>query len=705
MAESWLDELTPPQRDAVTYGDGPLLIIAGAGTGKTRTLVSRVAHLIGRGVSPSRILLLTFTRRSAAEMIARAQRLIQNEAGSRVWGGTFHATANRLLRIYGKALDLPPDFTVMDEGDAGDLMGLIRGEMGLASRERRFPGKRTLVKLYSHTVNAQRSLDEVLARHFTWCAEDRDAIARIFDAYVERKKAQHVLDYDDLLLFWAALCETPQTGQSVADRFEHILVDEYQDTNALQSEILRGMRRRYDNITVVGDDAQSIYSFRAATIRNILDFPDQFGNTQVVTLEQNYRSTTGILEVSNAVMAQASQRYTKELYSSRGAGQRPVLTTCTDEDGQTERVIVNILEHFEQGIPLMSQAVLFRASHHSTLLEIELAQRNIPFHKYGGLKFLEAAHIKDLLAFLRVLENPFDELSWYRILTMFPGVGPKTTHRVLAELGVRGAPQEADGPDVDAPTSPLQILLTGPPRVPAAARESVDQLREVLARCCGRTLTGTESQSTGADEAPVVPSLGVQIDLVRAFYEPIFTRLYDNAAVRARDLEQLAQIAVRYRSRSSFITDLTLDPPNATSDLAQPPYLEEDFLVLSTIHSAKGCEWDVVHILHATDGMIPSDMAVADEAGVDEERRLLYVAMTRAKDWLYVYVPLRYYHTRHRFGDAHSYAQRSRYLTDDVVALFEQRVSGAADADEGARHSSDTVQESPHERVRRLWGC
>ena len=705
MSNPWLSELTPAQREAVTYGDGPLLIIAGAGTGKTRTLVSRVAQLIGEGVSPERILLLTFTRRSAAEMVGRAQRLIQHESGSRVWGGTFHATANRLLRIYGQAVDLPSDFTVMDESDAGDLMGLIRAELGYGSRKKRFVSKQTLVKIYSHTVNAQRSLDEVLARHFPWCADDRDAMAKIFDAYIDRKKAQHVLDYDDLLLFWVALCEAPKTGPIVADRFQHILVDEYQDTNALQSQILQGMRQTYSNLTVVGDDAQSIYSFRAATIRNILDFPEQFSGAHVVTLEQNYRSTTGILDASNAVMAQATQRYTKELFSKRGVGHRPVLTTCRDEDDQTEAVIVNILEHLEQGIALMRQAVLFRAGHHSALLEIALARRNIPFHKYGGLKFIEAAHIKDLLAFLRVLENPYDELSWYRILNMFDGIGPKTAQRIMAELGVRGAPT----PDAEAPTgvalTPLARLFDRPPAIPAAARESFQELRRVLAQCCGRHVNGRASGADeSVDDAPQPPSLAEQIDLVHGFYEPLLERRYDNAAVRSRDLEQLVQIATRYRSRSRFITDLTLDPPNATSDLAQPPHLEEDYLILSTIHSAKGCEWDAVHIIHAADGMIPSDMAVSDEAGVDEERRLLYVAMTRAKDWLYVYFPLRYYHTKHRRGDAHSYAQLSRYLTKDVVAQFEQRAHGDSVEDAAALGASELPAVNPRDRVRKLWG-
>ncbi|MDO8632649.1 MAG: ATP-dependent helicase, partial [Phycisphaerales bacterium] len=352
MTNSWLEGLNPAQRQAVTHGDRPLLIVAGAGTGKTRTLACRVAHLIDRGVSPERIMLLTFTRRAADEMLTRANRLVGQSGGAKVWGGTFHAVANRLLRMYGTAVGLPRDFTIMDESDAADLMNLIRSELGLAKTDRRFPRKATLIKIYSHTVNAQRPLREVFETHFPWCKEDIEGVTQIFELYVRRKQEQHVLDYDDLLLFWSALCGT-RAGANVADQFEHILVDEYQDTNAIQAEILRGMRKRYDNLTVVGDDAQSIYSFRAATIRNILDFPKQFPGTTVVTLEQNYRSTRPILAASNAVMAPARERYTKQLWSTRESEIKPMLVTCADEAQQTDIVCQNNLAHLEQDTPLM----------------------------------------------------------------------------------------------------------------------------------------------------------------------------------------------------------------------------------------------------------------------------------------------------------------------------------------------------------------
>jgi len=696
MASPWLEELNPAQRQAVTHGDGPLLIVAGAGTGKTKTLACRVAQLIDRGVAPERILLLTFTRRAADEMLTRAGRLIGETGGVKVWGGTFHAVANRLLRIHGSAVNLPSDFTVMDESDSADLMNLIRTDLGVAKTERRFPRKNTLVKIYSHTVNAQRPLREVLEIHFPWCGEDIEGIAQIFERYVRRKQEQHVLDYDDLLLFWSALCSTRRVGEKVADQFEHILVDEYQDTNTLQAEILRGMRKRHKNLTVVGDDAQSIYSFRAATIRNILDFPSQFPGTTVVTLEQNYRSTQPILAASNAVMAPARERYTKELWSTRRSEVKPQLVTCLDEARQTDNVCQNILAHLEQGTPLMRQAVLFRAGHHSAVLEVELARRNIPFHKFGGLKFIEAAHIKDMLAFLRILENPFDEISWFRVLQLFEGVGPRTAQRIMDALQVRRpspapAPLQGKG---RGEGSPLARLLTAPPTMPPAARKMLQELRDAFAYCRG---IGDSPSTLPKDEPP----LTLQVERVRKFYDPLFERIYENPAVRSRDLDQLAMIATRYRSRGRFITDLTLDPPRATSDLAQPPFLEEDWLTLSTIHSAKGCEWSVVHIIHAADGMIPSDMAVRDEAGVDEERRLFYVAMTRAKDMLYVYFPLRYYHRRYGLGDAHNYAQLTRFLPPPACALFVKQSVHVSVEDETALEPSGDC--ATYDRVNRLW--
>jgi DNA helicase-2/ATP-dependent DNA helicase PcrA len=536
-----------------------------------------------------------------------------------------------------------------------------------------------------------------------------EPMGRIFEQYVQRKTQNHLLDYDDLLLYWKMLTAAPGVGEKVADRFDHILVDEYQDTNAVQAQILRGMRKKYDNIVVVGDDAQSIYAFRAATIRNILDFPDHFSGATKVALEQNYRSTGPILAASNAVMEQARERYTKELWSNRSSEQKPILVHCEEESDQTDVVCRHVLVHLEEGIPLMEQAVLFRAGHHSADLEVELAKRNIPFHKFGGLRFIEAAHIKDMLAYLRILENPYDQISWFRVLQLMDGVGPRTAQRIMDALAAGAASEPpTDGNGDERPDSkgrpigtrdtvagpripsrsshaslqpPLGRLFSDPPTVPPAARDQFAAMCVALADCSGPLLSArsTDTRKRKGKAPGKKPTVTVQIERIARFYKPILQRTYENAPARLRDLEQLEHIASRYRSRGRFITDLTLDPPTSTSDLAQKPFLEEDYLTLSTIHSAKGCEWRVVHVIHAADGMIPSDMALEDEAGVDEERRLFYVAMTRAKDFLYVYFPLRYYHRRFSLGDGHTYAQLTRFIPDSVRALFEERVAGTSE--------------------------
>ncbi|MFA5192978.1 MAG: ATP-dependent helicase, partial [Verrucomicrobiia bacterium] len=369
---AWLDELNPQQRAAATHGDGPLLIIAGAGTGKTKTLAARVACLLERGVPAERILLLTFTRRAAQEMISRAEHYTRHSSrlavrSSRVWGGTFHAVANRLLRQHGHAVGLTPDFTVLDQSDAEDLLNLVRQEMGLHSREKRFPKKGTLLEIYSKCVNSQQPLEKVVPRDFPWCAGFDEEMTRLFAAYTDRKQQIHVLDYDDLLLFWFHLMRTADGGRRTAERFDHILVDEYQDTNKLQADVLRAMAAAKRNITVVGDDAQSIYGFRAATVRNILDFPKQFPGATVITLEQNYRSVQPILAAANAVIARARHRFTKNLWSERRSEQRPLLVSCVDEAQQCRFVCTRILEQLEAGVPLRRQAVLVRTGHWSDM--------------------------------------------------------------------------------------------------------------------------------------------------------------------------------------------------------------------------------------------------------------------------------------------------------------------------------------------------
>ena len=669
-SHGYLGELNPAQRAAVECGVGdhsaapgpPLLIIAGAGSGKTKTLAHRVAHLILNGADPERLLLLTFTRRAAQEMTRRAQRICARacapERAQRLrWSGTFHSIANRLLRVHAESVGLSPSFTVLDRSDAEDLMNLLRDELGFSRASTRFPKKATCFAIYSHAVNAQRSLEDTLDTTFPWCASWAGALRDLFRAYVEAKQRNHVLDYDDLLLYWYHLMREPTLAAAVRQRFDHVLVDEYQDTNALQAAVLLGLKPDGRGLTVVGDDAQAIFSFRAATVRNIIDFPRQFDPpATVVTLEQNYRSSQPILAAANAVIELARERFAKQLFSTRPSQQRPILVTAEDEPGQVAYVVERILEHREAGIALQRQAVLFRASHHSDALEVELGRRDIPFVKYGGLKFLEAAHVKDVLCVLRWVENPADAVAAFRVLQLLPGVGPTHARGVIAYF----AEHQRDFPALQSVRVP-----------PAAAAE--------WSRLCALLLT-LRQQST--------PWLG-QVHLVRTWYQPHLERLYDSAHVRAGDLEQLEQIAAAYPCRERFLTELTLDPPSASGDEAGVPHLDDDYLVLSTIHSAKGQEWDVVYVLNAVDGCIPSDMATGSPEQIEEERRLLYVAMTRARDHLHLVHPLRFFvHHQPRLGDRHVYAPRTRFIPDAILDRFDRRIYGrdhAADPETNSR--------------------
>ncbi len=674
-AYPWLDELNRQQREAVTHGTGPLLVVAGAGTGKTKTLAYRVAYLISQGTDPGRILLLTFTRRAAQEMLRRAGSVVARgtSATGRVWGGTFHSVANRILRTHAKAIGLRRDYTVLDQGDAEDLINLVRHDLGLHKQEKRFPRKATCLAVYSRCVNTAESLDRVVSRDYPWCDGWTDDLRELFKGYVSRKQKRNVLDFDDLLLYWGLLLEDESAARGLSRMFGSVLVDEYQDTNILQAKILRGMRTDNDNIMVVGDDAQSIYRFRGATVRNILDFPEQFPGTTIVTLEQNYRSTVPILDTANRVIARARERYTKDLWSVKESGQIPQLVTCTDEAEQDEYVIDRVLEHYEQGVPLRRQAVLFRAAHLSDSLEIELTRRNVPYHKYGGLRFLEAAHVKDLVAFLRLLENPRDELAWFRVLQLMDGIGPATASRIIDHV----AEHRGD---------PRSIASFAPP---PAAREAFSSLAELLERVV---------PMGGQDPA-------AQIERIRTFYDPFLPKVYDNPFVRTRDLISLEQIASGYESRRQFLADLQLDPPTSTADLAGASHKDEDWLVLSTIHSAKGCEWDAVYLIHAADGFLPSDLSTGSEEEIEEERRLTYVALTRAKDFLYVTWPLRYYHKWRALSDGHTYAQLSRFFTSEVTRTLEQ-VNAVAEGPDNASGRTEPpfdVELDIAERVRRMW--
>ena len=641
-----MQSLNDQQRAAATFGPSPLLIIAGAGTGKTNTLAHRVAHLIATGTDPSRILLLTFTRRASAEMLRRVENILAASRGakhasllSRVWGGTFHAVANRLLRAHATSLGLGEAFTVIDRSDAEDLLNVVRSELALDKGNVRFPRKGTCLAIYSRCVNAREPIEQVLARHFPWCADFPDPLKSLFKAYVDRKQEQHVLDYDDLLLWWFHLMQDDVLAAEVRRRFDAVLVDEYQDTNFLQASILERMCPDGRGLTVVGDDAQSIYAFRAATVENILDFPKAYPAATVMKLEQNYRSVQPILDATNAVISLCPRRYAKELFSTRASRQRPRLVTLIDEDQQCDFVIKEVLQHVEAGVALRKQAVLFRTAHHSDALEVELTRRNIPFVKYGGLKFLEAGHVKDALSILRLAENPRDATSAFRVLQLLDGVGPAHAKRAIEHLTRRRH-------DLASWRS-----FAAPP----AASQQWPAFVDMLVRL-----------------RPSDLPLPEQVAEMKRFYTPVLEKRYDQAHLRKRDLDQLEQIAANFRSRSQMLSDLTLDPPASTQDLAGPPLLEEDYLILSTIHSAKGCEWDVVYVLHAADGNIPSDMSTGSDEEIEEERRLFYVALTRARDFLTVCFPLRYYRKKHGMGDQHSYAQLTRFLPDAILDRFER---------------------------------
>jgi DNA helicase-2/ATP-dependent DNA helicase PcrA len=669
-----LDALNPAQRAAAQHGDGPLLVIAGAGSGKTHTLAHRVAALIARGADPRRLLLLTFTRRAADEMTRRVARIARGDRDPGLcWAGTFHAIANRLLRAHGPALGLDPGFTLLDREDAADLLDRLRHQQGLSATRERFPRKGTCLAIYSRAVNTQAPLRACLETAFPWCLPWEQALRGLFAAYVEAKAARQVLDYDDLLLYWFHLMGEPALAARVGALFDHVLVDEYQDTNRLQGEILRRLKPTGHGVTVVGDDAQAIYGFRAAAVRNILDFPAQYDPpAAVVALEESFRSTAPILAATNAVIALASERHAKKLYSRRAGGEKPRLVTVADELAQVDYVVREVLARREAGVRLCQQAVLFRASHHSDLLEVELGRRNIPFHKYGGLRFLEAAHVKDALACLRWAENPRDSLAAFRVAQLLPGMGPALADRVCEAVAAAAGPLP-------------QALAAWRP--PGPARDDWPRLVELYTRLC--------------DERTPWPG---QMGLVRRFYQPHLDRLYDDARARLGDLEQLEALAGAAPSRERFLSELTLDPPESTGAPPGPPHLDEDFLVLSTIHSAKGQEWDSVFILNVVDGCLPSDLATGTAEEIEEERRLLYVAMTRAKNVLALVQPLRFYiKQQSRHGDRHVYAPRSRFLPDAILERFERSSPRLEIPGNDVAPAPDAPRVNVAERLRAMW--
>jgi DNA helicase-2/ATP-dependent DNA helicase PcrA len=600
-------ELNDAQYQAATTVEGPLLIVAGAGTGKTRTLVFRVAHLIDIGVDPRSILLLTFTRRAAEEMLRRASALIDNRC-SHVAGGTFHSFANLVLREFGRRMDLSPSFTIMDRPDSEDAIQLLRTELGLNTKDRRFPRKQTVAEIFSMAVNKQITVPDLVEREYPHLYDSLEDLLRLYERYADYKKTKTLLDYDDLLTKLRDLLRNDHVARRLSEIYQFIMVDEYQDTNHLQSQIIRLLAATHDNVAVVGDDAQSIYSFRGANFRNIMDFPKAFPGTKIIKLEENYRSTQPILNLTNKIIQRARERYEKRLYTAKTDGETPMLVQADSENMQSRFVCQRILELREEGVPLWDIAVLFRSSFHSFDLELELARHNIPFIKRGGFQFMETTHIKDLLAHLRILANPQDSISWNRVLLLLDGVGPAMSQKITHWLLNGGVP--------------------------------VERLRSFEVK--GKIAHGLKTLAQVLEHASQAERPAEQTQYLMQYYVPVLKRHHpDDHPKRLKDLEHFQGITERYRSLERLLSDMALEPPNDSVGgvLAVDP--DEGPLVLSTIHSAKGLEWHSVFIIWALEGRFPSFYNINSDEDLEEERRLLYVAATRAKENLYITYPIK----------------------------------------------------------------
>jgi len=597
-----LEELNKPQYIAVTTTDGPVLVIAGAGSGKTRTLVYRVAHLIEKGVAPESILLLTFTRKASQEMLWRAGRLLDDTC-NRVVGGTFHGVANMLLRRYGSEIGFGSNFSIIDRGDAEGIVNLLKSSLGLGKRDKRFPTKRAIINMISGSVNKSIDLEDLVYEQYGHLSDHLEDILQLQKHYGEFKLDHGLMDYDDLLVNWKRLLkELPAVRSLISQRFSHIMVDEYQDTNLIQADIIQLVAHTHDNVMVVGDDSQSIYSFRGADFYNIMRFPKVFENTRIIKLEENYRSTQPILSLTNAIIQNAEEKYTKTLFTSLKGEILPTLFVARDEREEAKFVVKTIGKLHRQGIDIENIAVLFRSGFHSYKLEMELAAEKIDFEKRGGLKLTESAHMKDVLAFLRVLINPRDNLSWNRILLQLDKVGPKTAQKITAFIG------NAEDPFVALKKYPA-----------------------------GKTWQGSFSKllSLFAELRSGRQTPAMLYERVLNYYQPIFQQLYgDDYPKRQKDLDQLVAILKEYDELQSFIDDTTLDPPETSSSNVS----DQKRLVLSTIHSSKGLEFDAVFIIGVADGRFPH-ASTGIGAQWEEERRLLYVAATRAKEYLYLTYP------------------------------------------------------------------
>jgi DNA helicase-2/ATP-dependent DNA helicase PcrA len=627
--------LNEAQLAAVTHRDGPLLVIAGAGSGKTRTLIYRVARLIESGVPPGAILLLTFTRRAAQEMLDRVERLVGN-ASRQVAGGTFHSFANNVLRRHGAPLGLRPNFTILDRSDMEDVLNLLRARMGLASRERRFPKKGTVAEVISMARNKRRDLPEEIEFDFAHLMEHQADIVELAAKYNLYKRERGLLDYDDLLDWLLELLQQyERVRERLSSAYRYIMIDEYQDTNLIQAELVRLLAWSHQNVMAVGDDAQSIYSFRGANFRNIMDFPSMFEGTRIVKLEENYRSLQGILDVANEVISRASEKYTKALFTGRRGEFRPLLVRAQDEHMQSRFVAQRILELREEGVELSEIAVLFRSSFHSFDLELELQRRDIPFIKRGGFKFIETAHIKDTLAHLRIVANPADAVSWLRALTIVPGVGHRTAERAIETLVSAERPEQ----------QLARLAREGPVRGGAG----FGRLAELVAALRGEGKRPAE-----------------QLAMVLEYYLPLMRDAYpDDYPKRERDLEHFQNITQRYRSLEQMLSDMALEPPSDSLDGVLASEEEEGYVTLSTIHSAKGLEWRVVFLIWAADGRFPGPMSMGVEE-IEEERRLMYVAGTRARDELYLIYPIYMFDRVNGF----SMGRASRFLDDLPVEIL-----------------------------------
>ncbi|MDT7857045.1 ATP-dependent helicase [Rubrivirga sp. S365] len=651
----YAEALDPQQHAAATAPGGATLIVAGAGTGKTRTLTYRVAYLVETGVKPEQIALLTFTRRAAREMIERAGALLDGRC-ERVRGGTFHAFCLETLRVHAEAIGYPRRFGVLDAADAADVVDLARTRLGLHTLPTRFPKKRTLLAMFSAATNRGLALDDVLTEDYPQYAGHLDLLLDLQRAYAETKRQTGVVDYDDLLaLTLRLLTESDDARRAVAGRCRHVLVDEYQDVNALQADLVEQLQSAHGNLTAVGDDAQSIYGFRGADVGHILDFGKRYNGARVLKLEHNYRSTQPILDLANHVLAGAREKYDKRLFTDREGGDRPALVQAPDDDWESRFVAQVVLDKREGGVGLHRQAVLFRSGWCSYALEAELTRRGVPFVKVGGLKLAEAAHVKDVVAHLRVAENPADAVAWNRVLRLVEGVGPQTAARLLDWIA---AAADAGGPQTGE--AAVHALRSADEVVPSPA----------VARAVGRLVEALTPLRDGSAPRPGGDALApeAQVERVLAYYRPVFERVYaDDWPRREADLDAVAALAAQHRSRTALLESLALDPLDWSQEAAEGALKDEAPLVLSTIHSAKGLEFDTVFLLHALDGVLPSQYAVRDQDGEDEERRLLYVALTRAETELYCSYPLAQY----RRGTGQFLTEPSRFLSGVPEALLE----------------------------------